>query len=48
MPETSADWASFGPDATFSAIAGWLTENAGLIDGFFSNYLEFTHIRLSE
>lgn len=48
MAETSGDWASFGADATFSAIADWLTENVGLIDDLFSSLLKITCIRLGE
>jgi hypothetical protein len=47
MSETP-DWAKFGPDATFSAVAEWLTENASFIDDIFLKLLGFTHIRLSE
>ena len=47
MSETP-DWARFGPDATFSAVAEWLTENASFIDDIFLKLLGFTHIRLSE
>lgn len=42
------DWAKFGPDATFSAGAEWLTENASFIDDIFLKLLHYTHIRLSE
>jgi hypothetical protein len=42
------DLAKFGPDATFSAVADWLTENIELIDDFFSSLMAFTHIWLGE
>src|SRR5688572_21878883 len=45
---TSSDWARFGPDATFSAIANWLTENVGLIDDLFSARLDIAQVRLGE
>lgn len=48
MAERDSDWAKFGPDATFSAVADWLTENIDLIDEFFSSMIAFTHIWLGE
>lgn len=48
MAEAREDWANFGPDATFSAIANWLTTNVDLIDDLFSSLLRITHIRLGE
>lgn len=38
----------FGPDATFSAIANWLTENVSLIDDLFSARLDIAQVRLGE
>lgn len=48
MDEVMQDWEPFGPDATFSATANWLTKNVGTIDDFFAASPESTHLRLSE
>ncbi len=48
MDEVRQDWEPFGPDATFSAIANWLTKNVGTIDDFFAAAPESTHLRVSE
>ena len=48
MPEMSEEWVGFGPDATFSAIANWLTKNVDLIDDQFSSLLKITQIRVGE
>ena len=48
MDEVRQDWEPFGPDATFSAIANWLTKNVGTIDDFFAASPGSTHLRVSE
>lgn len=48
MADAEKGWASFGPDATFSAIANWLTANASVIDGVFATAPALYQIDLRE
>ncbi len=47
MTEAQRSPARFGPDATFCAIADWLTAHAGRIDEFFSE-MRYTFLHVTE